>query len=464
MGLLNAVHSQMGLTAPLAVKTSKVPWGWSVGRQGSRSSGVDRPLYADDFPYAYEVSSWVYICVRERAQNAAEPEMRTFRQEGDTTEEFEYPPLVKPNPHMTWQELMEYSASDLDLHGNAYWELVRQGGNIVEIYRLPPYRIKIVPDPKDYVAGYIFEVNEGRKIAFERQDVAHFKYYHPHDEYYGLSPLRAGKLAVETQVFGARWNKRLLQASSVPGGLIYTDEPTGAEGRVQIRKEWEDLTKGVDRSHNVVVIPNGVRFEQVEMTPQELGFIEGMRLVREEILAIYGVPPIMVGLETMNYATAREQKVTFWQETMKPFLRKWSDRIDHDVMAEGAFSAFDLSSISVFEEIRWQLVDELASAVAGTLISPNEARVELNLPLPEDGSGNELLAPMSLVPIGEVPEPVMVRIAPKGKLQGKMVTRGRPVMPGYVVHSVGPKETLEKRLVAFCDKVEKRFTKEGYPS
>ena len=467
MGLMSDMHVAMGLSAP-TVKASQVPWGWSVPKDG-KTGGVDRPLYADDFPYAYEVSSWVYKCVNERATNAAEPPIRAFEYDGKTSVEFEFEVFEKPNPHMTWQELIEYSVSDYDLTGNAYWELVREDkedpeSEIKEIYRLPPQRIRIVPHPKEYIAGYTFEVNEQRKIPFLPHQVAHFKTYHPHSEYYGLSPLRAGRLAVETQVFGARWNKRLLQKSSVPGGLIFLDEDTSPAGRVQIRKEWEDLVQGVERSHNLVVVPNGVRYEKVEMSPSELGFLEGAKLVREEILAIYGVPPIIVGLETQNYATAREQKVTFWQETEKPLLRKWSSRIDHDVMPVGSFCAFDLSGISVFEELRWGLVDELSTAVAGGLISPNEGRNEMNFPIPEDGSGNELYMPVGLVPVGEVPAPMVVRSLPRAELTSKMVTSGRR-LPGHMVESSsGPVDQLEGRIKDFLEKVEKRLVKEGWPN
>ena len=357
--------------------------------------------------------------------------------------------------------------SDLDLHGNAYWELVRDGnGDLVEIYRLPPHKMKIVPDPKEYITGFLFEVSDKKKIAFLRDDVAHFKSYNPADEYYGLSPLRAGKLAVETQVFGARWNKQLLKASAVPGGLIYTEDPAGPDSRIQIRKEWEDLTAGVERSHSVVVVPHGLRYEQVEMKPSDVGFLEGMKFNREEIAAIYGVPPVILNLSTPNFATAREENLIFWEGTMRPLLRKWANRIDHSVLPEEAFCAFDLSQVSVFEEMRFQKTDEVTALHAGGLISTNEGRIELGFPLTEDG--NSRYMPMSQVEVGEAPAPVVTRSV--SYLYDKAMAL-QPSLPWYMIRaSQLPRRErkkdvvmMEERLKAFAELVEARFTKEGYP-
>ena len=100
---------------------------------------------------------------------------------------------------------MEAICSHLLLAGNAYVEAVGIDGdiqpNVRELYALRPDRMKVVPGPDGWPQGYEYTV-AGSTVRFE-QDAAlppilQLTLFNPLDDYYGLSPLEAAAVAVDT--------------------------------------------------------------------------------------------------------------------------------------------------------------------------------------------------------------------------------------------------------------------------
>ena len=68
--------------------------------------------------------------------------------------------------------------------------------------------------------------------------------FHPLDDYYGLAPLEAAAVAVDTHNAAANWNKALLDNAARPSGaLVYA----GADGAVLSDEQFERLKQELDR-------------------------------------------------------------------------------------------------------------------------------------------------------------------------------------------------------------------------
>ena len=116
--------------------------------------------------------------------------------------------LDKVNPFLTGKDLIEITLSYEELTGNAYWLLdMFENGKPTEIYPLRPDRIKIVPDKKSYIKAYKYDIGNNEWVSFKPEQILHFKYFNSIDDYYGLSPLSAGRSAVKTQQLGDEYNQ-----------------------------------------------------------------------------------------------------------------------------------------------------------------------------------------------------------------------------------------------------------------
>ena len=96
--------------------------------------------------------------------------------------------LKYPNPYMTQIDLMEMLYLHLEIIGNAFWELVVKGDKLVGIYPLDPLQIEIVPDTRKYVKEYVYTAGS-RGVRFGPEQVVHFKFPDPQNEYWGLAPV-----------------------------------------------------------------------------------------------------------------------------------------------------------------------------------------------------------------------------------------------------------------------------------
>src|SRR3954453_19702320 len=121
---------------------------------------------------------------------------------------------------------LESVATHLLIAGNAYVEAVSLEGAPRELHVLRPDRMKLVPGADGWPEAYEYTV-AGRTVRFEQgaalPPILHLTLMHPTDDHYGLAPLEAAAVAVDTHNAAAKWNKALLDNAARPSGaLVYT--------------------------------------------------------------------------------------------------------------------------------------------------------------------------------------------------------------------------------------------------
>ena len=123
----------------------------------------------------------LYIAINRIAEAAALVPLQVLRVEGEQQVAVNRHPLEvlldAPNPHMSRFELFEQTVGMLELTGNAYWFLAGNG-TPQQIWPLRPDRMSIVPDPANYVRGYIYEI-DGQRLPLDAVEVIHFRRWHP---------------------------------------------------------------------------------------------------------------------------------------------------------------------------------------------------------------------------------------------------------------------------------------------
>src|SRR6185437_3589073 len=144
--------------------------------------------------------------------------------------------------------------------GNAYIEAVGivsgAGTNVRELYALRPDRMKVVPGPDGWPQAFDYTVS-GATVRFDQTPgssqeltglgvtefvppILHLALFNPLDDYYGLSPLEAAAIAVDTHNAAATWNKALLDNAARPSGALVYD---GADGAMLSTLQYERLKK-----------------------------------------------------------------------------------------------------------------------------------------------------------------------------------------------------------------------------
>jgi len=379
--------------------------------------GKPTPQNYQKYMQQYADAAWVYSCVYRIATQAAGVPLKLYRKkkkDGQVTmdEITDHPILTlldTVNPFMSGCDLIEATLTYEELSGNAYWLLdMFIGGKPTEIYPLNPHKVKIAPSATEYVAGYKYSIGGGQAIDIEKAAILHFKYFNPVDEYYGLSPLSAGRIAVDTQVYSDTYNRNFFINSAEPRGALVTDQELSQPQRDRIVAAWMNMHRGVANAHKTALFEGGAKWEAIGITQKDMEFVSSKKMTREDILGVFGVPPSLVGVfEYANYANTREQQKIFWVNTMMPKLSKVEAVINSFLVQPyepNLICKFDYSGIEVLQEDQARKAEVDNILVTCGIKLRNEVRQERKLPpLPY---GDVWFAPMSLLPVTNPrPEP-----------------------------------------------------------
>ncbi|MGB3867253.1 MAG: phage portal protein, partial [Xanthobacteraceae bacterium] len=273
----------------------------------------------------------VHRAVRLVAENAAACSYMVF----EGAQEREAHPLsvllARPNPRQDGAAFLEAVVAHLLLAGNAYVEGVALDDEVRELYALRPDRIKAVPGADGWAEAYDYSAG-GRSVRFDQfaakvPPILHLTFFHPLDDHYGLAPLEAAAVAVDTHNAAARWNKALLDNAARPSGaLVYA----GPEGAVlsdaqfdRLKRELTDTYQGAANAGRPLLLEGGLDWKAMSLSPKDMDFLEAKHTAAREIALAFGVPPMLLGIPGDNtYANFQEANRVFWRQTVLPLASR----------------------------------------------------------------------------------------------------------------------------------------------
>ena len=195
-----------------------------------------------------------------------------------------------------------------------------------ELYALRPDRMKVVPGPDGWPQAYEYTVT-GATVRFA-QDAAqppilHLTLINPLDDYYGLSPLEAAAVAVDTHNAAAKWNKALLDNAARPSGALVYAGPDGFllnESQFErLQAELEKQYQGTANAGRPLILEGGLDWKAMSLSPKDMDFMEAKHAAAREIALAFGVPPMLLAIPGDNtYSNYQEANRVFWRQTVLP--------------------------------------------------------------------------------------------------------------------------------------------------
>jgi HK97 family phage portal protein len=190
--------------------------------------------------------------------------------------------------------------------------------------------MRVVPGADGWPEAYDYTV-AGTSIRFDQSaplpPILHLTAFHPLDDHYGLAPLEAAAVAVDTHNAAARWNKALLDNAARPSGaLVYS----GPEGSVlsdsqfdRLKRELEDTYQGIANAGRPLLLEGGLDWKAMSLTPKDMDFLEAKHTAAREIALAFGVPPMLLGIPGDNtYSNYQEANRVFWRQSVLPLASR----------------------------------------------------------------------------------------------------------------------------------------------
>jgi len=390
---------------------------------------------AQDWEDLYANHVWVYAATYAIAMTAAMLPLRIGRRDRDGAF-VDFPDdhpaarlLRKPNASITQVEFVELSMVHAELTGASYWLAARNGRKSAQgLIAIAPHMMRVTLSADGNLA---FAMRDSQRSAVWRdidpRDVLYFRYVSPAQPGLHMSPSAPAQLSIETDLYAQRYNRAFFKNYAAPGGVLTTDVdiPPSQEAawRKATQEAWYRAFHGVQHAFRVAVLTKGLRFQPVQIPISEMQFVELRKMTRDEILAVRGVPPILVGiLEGNTFANAEMQlrqllpKLVKHGEVLTRFLQQ--------EFGEEIEAFYDVSQIAELSEPQDALAKRGQILITSGQWTPNEVRERLwQLPPVE---GGDVLYPPRVFP----PEVVLPTATPESGNMSLLPDK-RKIREGY---------------------------------
>jgi HK97 family phage portal protein len=248
-----------------------------------------------------------YQAINRVADAVASVRWTAWRGETELTEHPILTLLDRPNPLQSGKELIRAKVGFLLISGNCYDERVTVGGQPRELYTLRPDRMKVIEGETGIPAGYVYEVG-GRKARWDMDprtlqcDIRHGKLFNPVNDWYGMAPIEAGAFAIDQHNLSMAWMQSLLQNSARPSGALVTKDATTVsdEQYNRLKTELEDQYSGARNAGRPMLLEGGLTWQQMGLSPTDMGIIEGKYSSARDVALAFGVPPQLLGIPGDN--------------------------------------------------------------------------------------------------------------------------------------------------------------------
>ena len=294
--------------------------------------------------------------------------------------------LDSPNPFWTRGDLWRATETYLGLWGSAYWGLERDdSGEVTEIWPLRSDRMRVIPDHREYVKGFVYVGQAQQMVPYVPEDIVWMRYFNPLNEYAGLSPIAPLRLSADMGMDALLANRNVLRNDSSPGLVIETpDSPTDDEVR-EFYERWESRFRGAEKSRRPTLLGAGMGASNLGFSPRDMEYVSTLRWSLEDVARVYGVPRPMLGdIERATYSNFQVARRVFWEDTVLPQLIFYQEALQQLLMPHlggpSLFVEFDVSGIEALRESENDRASRRKTYVAAGIMTVDEVRAEMNLP------------------------------------------------------------------------------------
>lgn len=248
--------------------------------------------------------------------------MRELSDQGQL-QEIEDHPLIellgRANPWMTWLNARKLTQTYLEIKGEAFWILERNGiGAPVEFWPVPPTWITRTPTEEDPS----FEMTlRGQRSDLPAEDVIWFRDLDPANPFgrgIGLGESLGDEL--ETDEYASKMLKTFFQNRGKPDMLVAVKGAKVEELR-RAKQKFEEQHRGFSRAFRSFWHSGDVTVHELQSSFNEMELAKLRTWERDIVVNVFGVPPEILGiLANSNRATVTEARRIFASEVLIPRL------------------------------------------------------------------------------------------------------------------------------------------------
>jgi HK97 family phage portal protein len=286
--------------------------------------------------------------------------------------------LKQPNQFMNYSDMLSWLSMDLELVGNSYWlkDQTNGLGQPLALQRLRPEFARIAVDRSGVVLGYTYSV-QGVQVAYNLDQVIHYKLPNPHSEYYGMGTVQgvlqdAGiQINIDEHVIG------FFASGAKISGVLTIAGTLPAESFQRIKQQFREEYAGGGNEFSILVAEQGMRFDPVVSSMADAGVKELKEVSKDAILSGFGVHQEMLGGSNNSGDARMDDAWRILSRKMAPKARRISEKQTYALVALWGNLGLWLTSTEVEgQDVKVARARDMLGAGA----TVNDARTVMGLP------------------------------------------------------------------------------------
>lgn len=356
-----------------------------------------------DEAFALKIAA-VWSCVRLLSQSMSTLPLHVkVRTDSGRRVDYDHPVarlMMKPNPKMNGVVFRQAMMASACLHGNAYAIITERDA------RQRPTRLDFVqPQNVSLWEGSddVYYSITGNDLKLPSRDIIHLKGLSTNG-LTGRSPIRQHADLLETSHNSLEFARSFYENGCRPTGVFKNPGELSTEAYNRLKKDLIERYTGLRNFAKPLVLENGLEYNAITIPPEDAQFVATRLQSIDEIAAIFGVPPHMVGNQSHStYSNNEQQNLELYNLTLRPwivsteaelndklFLESEKGRTYVDLDAKGLLRADTASRTAFYEKMYY---------ISG--MCPNEIRACEDL----DGydGGEKYYHQANMTPVNEKP-------------------------------------------------------------
>lgn len=348
---------------------------------------------------ALQVSA-VWACVRLLSDSVSMMPLGAYTMQGKVRVPTPSPPfLLNPSNDATMSEWIYMLLVSLLLRGNGYGRIVRRDstGYPAQIELMHPDSVSVGSDSES--GGLVYRV-KGEVIP--REQVFHMRAFRMPGSRLGLSPIQYAARSINTEGAAADFALGFFKDGAHPSSILSADANFTQEQAKTIKDRFVAAVQGREPA----VLSGGLKYDQIQVSPEESQFLETQKYGVAQIARIFGVPPEMIAGEagnSMTYANVEQRGLDFLTYAVQPWLTRLESTLA-TLLPGQRHLRFDTSVITRTDF--QTTMTATAVGIASKQMTVDEARAKRDEPpLTEQQKVDLELVPLTVGPTG-APKPV----------------------------------------------------------
>jgi len=356
------------------------------------------------FLKANDVSLYTNRAISRRAQKVGEIDFVVLDAKGAVIEN---DPILKvlnrPNKHFSKYDFWALNQTYIDVVGDSYvWmETNRKDAfsakTITAMHILRPDLVKAV-----YVKGmllhYEYSTPDGT-VNYDADEVVHFYRPDPLNPLKGVSLLKAGIHAIQTEQQIGAYHARILEnGGKIEGVMKFTTERLQPEQLQELKDGYEKEYADARNAGRPLFVGGDAAYQNLGLTPHEMAFMDAKKMTLEDIVIMTAVPKILLGsVDDVQFSNSDASMRMFLRETINPLLKALTSALTHKLTDDTKTISFiDPTPENIDEKLK-----QIASGVTNHYLTVNEAREMSELGLEPIEGGDTIMVPFNLLPLGK---------------------------------------------------------------